>query len=65
MFSRRNFAQKDDSTYLKLLKGLTFAKKAKCVLKMSKFWQNLTFQCPFSVSKFGSNHDFRPVLEMP
>ena len=26
MFSRRNFAQKDDSTYLKLLKRLTFAK---------------------------------------
>ena len=43
MFPIRNFAQKDDSTYLKLLKGLTFAKKAKCVLKMSEFWQNLTF----------------------
>ena len=29
MFCRRNFAQKDDCTYLKLLKGLTFAKEAK------------------------------------
>ena len=50
MFPRRNFARKDDSTHLKLLKWLIFAKKAKWVPEMSKF---------------GSNHDFRPVLEMP
>ena len=50
MFPRRNFAQKDDSPHLKSLKWLTFAKKAKWVPEMSKFWQNLTFQCPFSVS---------------
>ena len=37
MFPIRNFAQKDDSAYLKLLDGLTLAKKAKCVLKCPNF----------------------------
>ena len=49
----------------KITESAYFRQKAKCVLKMSKFCLNLTFQCPFSVSKFGSNHGFRPVLEMP
>ena len=50
MFPRRNFAQKDDSTYLKLLKWLTFAKKIRMCAK-SKNVQILTFQCPFSQGK--------------